>query len=559
MSAACPTDDELLALATDEAVSPAVREHVRHCERCRMREKLLRGEVLELRSLSRSAAAEPPKTVVPNIADALPRSAATIGRYAIVGEIGSGGQADVYRVIDPELGRSLVLKLSRRKFSDVSGRRDALLAEGRLLAELDHPGLVRIFDVGVHDGRPYLVLEHVAGRNLAQSFADKRPSPQEAARLTAEIARTLTYAHERGVVHGDVTPRNILIDSEGRARLIDFGLSKIENAWSEDDHLPGGTPEFMPPESAGNGSAAGRVGPASDVFGLGATLYWLLAGQAPFTAPTLIETLARARRCDIDFAALQRAGVPGRLARICRQALAAEPASRPSSSAMAGVLERASGSWFAPRVAVAMVAAVLVGLGFLLWRKGRSEPDSVEGGNVVHSVPEISVLGSDGPRKLSNVLPLRTGDRIAVVCRVSQGQRATILWFHSGGKVELLEPARDVARQVDHLTYPTPHQWVALPPPAGTEMIFFCRGVPAGDDLEAWFPNGVSVPALPEQNWLRLIRSEVDIEGPLKSGVTDEVVAVEAVMKTIDRDLRRHFDGVTGIAFPHYPAARSAE
>lgn len=89
-------------------------------------------------------------------------------------------------------------------------------------------------------------------------------------------------------------------------------------------------------------------------------------------------------------------------------------------------------------------------------------------------------------------------------------------------------------------------------------MIFFCRGDPKDDDLRACFPSEVSVPPLPEQNWLRLIRSEVNIEGPLRSGFTDEIVAVETVMKEIDRQLRRRFDGVTGIAFPHYPA-RAAE
>jgi serine/threonine protein kinase len=557
MNADCPTDEELLALATDEAVSPAVREHVQHCERCRMREKLLRGEISELRSLSGALDAE---TFITGAPQSLAPGTTAIGRYAIVGDLGSGGQADVYRVVDPDLGRTLVLKLSRRRLADGENRRDVPLAEGRLLADLDHPGLVRIFDVGVHDGRPYLVLEHVAGRNLAQIFAEKRPPPREAARLTAEVARTLAYAHERGVVHGDVTPRNILIDGEGRARLIDFGLSKIENAWAEDARLSGGTPEFMAPEAAGGDGAARRTGPASDVFGLGATLYWLLTGQAPFTAPTLIEALARARRCDIDFAALQRANVPGRLARICRGALSAEPAGRPSSAALASALERASGRKIAPRVVAAIIVAALACLGLVVWHGELWEAAPVESSSVIHSIPEVNVLGTDGPRNLSNVLPLRTGDRFAVTCRVSQGQKATIVWFNSAGELETAPAVRDAADQVDQLTYPGPHHWVALKPPEGTEIIFFCRGESVDEnDLRASFPNGVAIPRLPEQNWLELIRSNVKIRGPLKSGFTDDIVAVEAVMKEIDRQLRRHFDSVTGIAFPHYPAASSAE
>ena len=555
MNADCPPDEDLLPLAMGEPVSPAVREHVEGCERCRQREKLLRGEVFELRELSRSTAAGPPKTVLTVGAAPRAEGAATIGRYAIVGELGSGGQADVYRVIDPELGRSLVLKRSRRKLVDGQEGQDALRAEGRLLADLDHPGLVRVFDVGVHEGHPYLVLEHVAGRNLAQAFADKRPSSREAARLADQVARTLAYAHDRGVVHGDVTPRNILIDADGKARLIDLGLSRIESAWAEDDRLPGGTPEFMAPEQVGAEGERGRTSPAGDVFGLGATLYWLLTGQAPFAAPTLIETLTRAQRCDLDLTALERVGAPRRLARICRQALSADPAARPSSKELAESLQRASRRWSAAAVISAIVVAVLVGLWLPLWQGELWRPSSEEGRDIIHSVPEISVLSNDGPRNLSNVLPLQTRDRMAVQCRISQGQQATILWFNSAGELKTLEPVREPAGQVDYLTYPAPHRYEALKAPAGTEMIFFCRGEAVDEDLRGCFPKGAAVPRLPEQNWLTLIRSKVDIQGPLKSGVADETIAVEAIMKEIDRKLRQRFDGVTGIAFPHYPAA----
>ena len=267
MTPSCPPDDQLLAAAAGEPDLAGVLEHVESCTACRMRLKLLNREIAELRSLSHDSTPALPRTVVPAGGIAAAASPTTIGRYVVVGDLGSGGQADVFRVVDPELGRYLVLKRSRRLAVDAVGRRDALLSEGRLLADLDHPGLVRIFDVGIHDGRAYLVLEHVPGRNLEQIFKDKRPSAHDAARLVAAVAGVVAYAHSRGVVHGDITPRNILIDGDDRPRLIDFGLSKMENAWGEDSGPRGGTPEFLPPEIAPHGEGPGRAGPAQRYTG----------------------------------------------------------------------------------------------------------------------------------------------------------------------------------------------------------------------------------------------------------------------------------------------------
>jgi serine/threonine protein kinase len=556
----CPPDEQLLAVASDELISPEVREHVEQCADCQRRVKVLCGEIAELRSLSNPLAGKQTTDFVTWIASPPLPNATAIGRYVIVANLGSGGQADVYRVIDPNLGRHLVLKLSHRQSNDEDGRRDALLAEGRLLAELDHPGLVRIFDVGIHDGRPYLVLEHVSGRNLEQIFADKKPSAREAARLMAEVARVIAYAHRRGIVHGDITPRNILIDAQGRARLIDFGLSKIEDAWGENAGPSGGTPEFLPPEIIPTDDRPGRASPASDVFGMGATLYWLLTGQPPFVATSVSELIERARRCDIDFDALRLSGTPGRIARICRQALAANPADRPTPEVLANVLQRASRRWSSPPFVAALVAMILASGGLYLWLRDSREPPAVENANVIHSVPTINVFHRDGMRTLSNDLPLRTGDRVAVWCSMSQGHEAIVLWFNAAGELKTFSPVHDVADKVDRLVYPAPHRSISLEPPEGTDMIFFCRGGPVADDeVRACFPLGIVVPPLPAQNWLTLLRSEVKIEGPMKSEVPDEIVRIEGMLKQIERQLRRYYPGVTGIAFPHRVASETAE
>jgi serine/threonine protein kinase len=554
MTSACPPDDQLLALATDDPGASAVRAHVEHCADCQMRVKLLRGEVAELRSLSGRRADSLPKTIVPGIAGARLPSGAVIDRYVIVGDLGSGGQADVYRVIDPDLRRDLVLKLSRRQSVNGDARRDSLVAEGRLLAALDHPGLVRIFDAGIHDSHPYLVLDHVPGRNLEQTFSGNRPSAREAARLIADVAQVVAYAHRRGVIHGDITPRNILIDSHGAARLIDFGLSKIEDAWSESGGPRGGTPDFLPPEILAAGDKPASPLAAGDVFGLGATLYWLLTGEAPFAAPTTGEAIERARRCDIDLDALDRAHVPRGIARACRQALAQDPNDRPAVEALADALERASRRWFTRRVAIATVAVALICAGLYFSMAEPGEHQLVEDSSVVQSIPAIEVFNPDGIRTLSNELPLQTGDRVAIWCDISQGHRATMLWFNAAGELKTLSPVREVFEKVDRHYYPARNRSIALEPPEGTDLIFFCRdGRITDDELQACFLVGTPLPRLPAQNWLNLRRHEVTVEGPL-TGIPAEIVEVEEIMKKINRKLRKHFQGVTGVAFPHRAA-----
>jgi serine/threonine protein kinase len=528
-----------------------------------MRLKLLRGEIAELRSLPGRLLESPAKTVVPGSSGPPLKGGSAIGRYLVVGDVGSGGQADVYHVIDPDLRRDLVLKLSHRQSEDGDQRRDALLAEGRMLAALDHPGLVRIFDVGVLNGRPYLVLDLVKGRNLEQIYSDRRPSAREAARLIAEVAQVVTYAHQRGVVHGDITPRNILIDSHGRARLIDFGLSQIADAWGESGGPPGGTPEFIAPEVVPNGGPAQRAGPAGDVFGLGGTLYWLLTGEPPFAAPTGALALERARRCDIDFDALDRARVPARLSRLCREALAGNPADRPTAELLSAALKRASRRWITGRVAGAVTAVAFVGAGLVWGLPELWETDPVQEASVVQSAPEIGVFRHDRIHNLSNVLPLRTGDQVEISCHISPGHPAVMLWFNAAGQLKSFAPKRDVDGKVDRLIYPAPRRAAALEPPEGTDLIFFCRGEPVDlEKLQSSFPMGTPPPALPGENWLILRREAVNTEGPLADAPDDvlqKILQVEELMKEIDRKLLVHFKGVTGIAFPHYPANEARE
>ena len=258
-------------------------------------------------------------------AEGRPERPGAIGKYLVVDQLDEGGQGQVYRVIHPKLGQDMVLKLGRQPVGD--DERASLVAEGRLLVDLEHINLVRIYDLDFHDDRPFLVMEYVHGRNLEDYARDEPVTPRRAAELVAKLAGALAMVHRRGIIHRDIKPRNILIDETGEPRLIDFGLARLRHAWS--DRPPttwGGTLAYMAPEQAR--LEHDRIGPRSDVFGLGAVLYFLLTGQAPFVGETQDEVWDRARRCDFEAGALRIAKVPRRLERICLKALAADPADR---------------------------------------------------------------------------------------------------------------------------------------------------------------------------------------------------------------------------------------
>ncbi len=350
--------------------------HLRDCPECQSRLERLRSEVAEIRLNGRSAPASNPGSPAPDrgpspSADPLdaPGSSqatttrpllsstepwrdgqpapdalgtpgdssdsetpipASIGKYLVVGRFPKSGQAEVFRVVHPELRRDLALKLAREPVGE-DGRSD-VVADGRRLSELEHPNIVRVHDLDFHDGRPFLVMEYIRGRTLAQYVREEPAAPRHAAALLAVIAGAVAFAHRRGIVHQDIKPGNVLVDDSGQPRLIDFGLAWQQDAWSDSPgHSEGGTFAFMAPEQAR--VELDRVRPLSDVFSLGALLYFLLTGKGPFEAPTPEEAWARARGCEFDRGALKSAKILRRLEAICLKALASAPQDRFRSAA----------------------------------------------------------------------------------------------------------------------------------------------------------------------------------------------------------------------------------
>jgi tRNA A-37 threonylcarbamoyl transferase component Bud32 len=258
--------------------------------------------------------------------------------YEILEELGRGGMGVVYRARQTRLGRVVALKLVLHPGAT---RRARFLAEARAVARLQHPGIVQIYELGEEAGQPYLCLEFVEGGGLAQRLASGPLPAGEAARLVEALARAVDHAHQRGIVHRDLKPANVLLTLDGAPKIADFGLAKhLESEVSptrSGDIL--GTPCYMAPEqAAGRGK---EVGPAADIYALGAILYELLAGWPPFQGETPMETMLQVLSQEPPPLARDSRPVPRDLETICLKCLCKEPAGRyPSAVSLAQDLER---------------------------------------------------------------------------------------------------------------------------------------------------------------------------------------------------------------------------
>lgn len=268
----------------------------------------------------------------------LPRE---FGPYELLEEIGRGGMGVVYKARQKALDRTVAVKmiLATHLASPEHVRR--FQVEAWAAARLRHSNITQIHDVGQHHGQHYFAMEYVAGESLAQRIARQKLSFEEIVRLLSVVARAVDHLHAQGVVHRDLKPSNILLDGDGQPYVTDFGLAKVFVPGSEatTTGVIAGTPSYMAPEQASGHSS--EVGPAADIYSLGAILYELLTGQPPFRRENPLDTLLDILGREPRYPRQLNPRVPHGLELICLKCLAKSPADRyGSAAALADDLER---------------------------------------------------------------------------------------------------------------------------------------------------------------------------------------------------------------------------
>jgi serine/threonine-protein kinase len=263
----------------------------------------------------------------------------SVGHYKLVSRIGEGGMGVVYEAEDQRLRRTVALKLLHPKVAEDPKRRRRFLREGKLAAQLAHPCIAAVYEVGEKDDRLFIAMELVRGRLLSALVSrDGRLGLAEALRIVREAARGLGKAHEIGVIHRDLKPDNLMIGEDGIVKILDFGVAKALEGSQVDftdvrTHVGSlvGTPAYMSPEQAAGKDTDAR----SDIFSLGAVLYELLTGHKPFRGDTWQETIIAINRDTPARVTELRPELPAEVDRIVGRCMAKKPAGRyPSCRAL---------------------------------------------------------------------------------------------------------------------------------------------------------------------------------------------------------------------------------
>src|SRR6266478_3595696 len=264
-----------------------------------------------------------------------------LGDYELLEEVGRGGQGVVFRARQKSLNRTVALKVISLGQWASKAHLKRFRLEAEAAARLEHPGIVPIHEVGERDGSCYFSMKFIEGGQLDEVVRRAPMSIRQATELMANVARTVHYAHEHGILHRDIKPGNILLDTKGEPHLTDFGLARLVESESSVTHTLDvlGKPSYMAPEQAVGNNAA--VSSAPDVYGLGAVLYKLLTGHPAFAGGTTYETIRLLLNTEPRQPRLLNPKVDRELSTICLKCLEKDPKRRYASAlALAEDLER---------------------------------------------------------------------------------------------------------------------------------------------------------------------------------------------------------------------------
>ena len=502
----------------DADSAPAdIQAHLATCQDCRERMERLRGELANLRAVVKARPLPDMSTVdwtAKDNAPTLQELPTVFGKYRVIGLLGKGGQAVVYRVVNPSLGRDLVVKVAAGRWEENPTSRQRLTAEGR------DPGPARPSERGPRRRSIGRRRSTVPGHGIRSGTDAPAISCRPAVAvprggpLAGPGVRGLGQRHALGIVHQDVKPANIIIDPDGRPKLLDFGLARLSQVWPEDSvAVSGGTLQYLAPEQAQGRLEA--VGPPCDVFGVGAVLYDLLVGRPPYCGDDARELLEAAAQCRFDREALAACKAPRKLVAACLKAMSLDPQDRYTSAAqLAHALRQAvrPRRWW---LAAGVVAAILMAAAtWIVVFRGKAPPAAAENAQYLLQVhPDAKAVVW-----INQHLPIQPGVPFRIQCRVPKQMQAGLFWYDTKGQLTEIETQRRTSSPdapTDLLLGP---ENLAIDDESGMNVVFVCasrREKPTCEQLAPILREvlaGSSAPRLPPANLVTITGSRVALE-----------------------------------------------